>query len=645
VTPAAFTAAGATITGATVVSGSGQPGEVQLTATGLTAGQQYTLNVTGVKDLSGNTVAAGTSRSFTAFHISESFGSGVPTGAGISGSATVLPTGELQLTSNAGSLQGSLTFPDVLNGGTATKLTATFKLFIGNGSGNPADGFSFNVASDLMPDPATPPNFGEEGAGSGLTVAFDTYDNGGAEAPAISLKFGGTEFATTNLPKATLVNNRWVDVVIKVDADGTIDVQHDNVKYYDNVPIDGWAPISAPQVGIGGRTGGEFETHRVDDFNVLFNADIALPQPPTVTITAPTANQAFPVGASITVNANATDPEGQVTKVEFFANGTKIGEDTTAPYSATLSSAAQSVYIFTASVTDAQGITVTSPRVRAVVGTPDKVLLVGNDPGPLTFAGDQAVYDHLTMRGFDVLTMVGADVADDGSNVPAGTKLILQSATLGSGTVEVADPAGGAVNVSKFKNLAIPAMEWEASNIDAFGFAGANGATAANLTDINIVDASSPLTAGLPAGPVTVVTSPQTFSVGTAPVGAHIVATTADPTQPVLYYYDKGERGFASFAMPERRVFFFLENNTAAALNDNGWKIFDATTDWLLNKQTVTQPKASVAKSGNNITITSDSGGTVQGSPALAPATWTDIGAAPQTVTATGTMRFFRIKK
>jgi hypothetical protein len=58
-----------------------------------------------------------------------------------------------------------------------------------------------------------------------------------------------------------------------------------------------------------------------------------------------------------------------------------------------------------------------------------------------------------------------------------------------------------------------------------------------------------------------------------------------------------------------------------------------------------TQPKASIAKTGSNVTISSDSGGTVQGSPTLSPATWTDIGAAPQTVSSASGNRYFRIKQ
>src|SRR4030095_6772141 len=196
-----------------------------------------------------------------------------------------------------------------------------------------------------------------------------------------------------------------------------------------------------------------------------------------------------------------------------------------------------------------------------------------------------------------------------------------------SGDVEYADPAGGPP-ISKFKFLTIPAIEWEASNEDAFGFQAANGATTANQTDINIVDASSPLAAGLPAGPVTVYTSPQTDSQGTT-VGAHIVAhLSADPAQAVIYNYDKNETGNAGFVMPARRVFFFFQDNSPAALSANGWKLFDAAMDWTLNRTVAPAPQITSARvSSGNITIQWTGGGTLESAPSLAsPITWTTTG-------------------
>jgi hypothetical protein len=483
VTPGAFTIAGTSVTGATLTSQPGQAGTVRLTAN-LTPGQQYTVNVAGVRDPSGNPVAAGTSRSFTAFNITENF-SGTPAGATLIGTATITPAGELQLTPNAGSSQGTIIFNDVLNGGTADRFTATFRLFIGQGSGNPADGFSFNIAPDLLPDPAAPVGISEEGAGSGLTVAFDTYDNAGGEAPAISLKFGGAEFATTNLAKATLVNNQWVDVVIKVDADGTIDVQHNNVKYFDNLEVPGWTPIAAPQVGLGARTGGEFAVHRVDDLNVLFNAEITLPQPPTIAITSPTPNQTFPAGSAVAIQVNATDPEGQIAKVEFFANGNKIGESTTAPYSFTVPNVPQGVYFVTARVTDAQGLSVTSPPVKAIAGNPGKILFVHGNAGPNT--SDTLLMDYLVSRGYDPVAMAAATSTTEDAT---GKVLVIVSSTVASG--DVAD---------KFLNVNVPVVQWENALQDNLLFAldqdGTTRGLTGSQTTLEILSPNHPIAGGL----------------------------------------------------------------------------------------------------------------------------------------------------
>lgn len=57
---------------------------------------------------------------------------------------------------------------------------------------------------------------------------------------------------------------------------------------------------------------------------------------PVVAITSPTANQSFPNPAQITINATATD-NGTISQVSFYAGGTWIGNDSSAPYSVTWS--------------------------------------------------------------------------------------------------------------------------------------------------------------------------------------------------------------------------------------------------------------------------------------------------------------------
>ena len=58
--------------------------------------------------------------------------------------------------------------------------------------------------------------------------------------------------------------------------------------------------------------------------------------------------------------ATASDPDGTVTRVEFFNGTTKLGEDTTAPYTLQWNVGAAGTYTLTARATDNAGATKTS---------------------------------------------------------------------------------------------------------------------------------------------------------------------------------------------------------------------------------------------------------------------------------------------
>jgi GH18 family chitinase len=89
--------------------------------------------------------------------------------------------------------------------------------------------------------------------------------------------------------------------------------------------------------------------------------------PPAVSISSPTNNARFATGSNITISANATD-NVSVTRVEFFYNSTRIGEDTSAPYSIVWNAAPNGSYVLTAKATDNQGASTTSSGVNIVVG-------------------------------------------------------------------------------------------------------------------------------------------------------------------------------------------------------------------------------------------------------------------------------------
>ncbi|HWV70141.1 MAG TPA: Ig-like domain-containing protein, partial [Pseudosphingobacterium sp.] len=87
-------------------------------------------------------------------------------------------------------------------------------------------------------------------------------------------------------------------------------------------------------------------------------------RPPVVSIISPTNGTEYTAPASITIQANASDPDGQVVKVEFISNNQKIGERTTAPYSYPYRIEAAGHYVLTARATDNDGDTTTSSPVQ-----------------------------------------------------------------------------------------------------------------------------------------------------------------------------------------------------------------------------------------------------------------------------------------
>lgn len=90
-------------------------------------------------------------------------------------------------------------------------------------------------------------------------------------------------------------------------------------------------------------------------------------QSPSITISGPADGTNFQAGAAVTVSAAATDPDGQVTRVDFFANGTSIGSDTTAPFSVQAASLAAGKHVLTAQATDNSGATSLSAPVTITV--------------------------------------------------------------------------------------------------------------------------------------------------------------------------------------------------------------------------------------------------------------------------------------
>ena len=113
--------------------------------------------------------------------------------------------------------------------------------------------------------------------------------------------------------------------------------------------------------------GNAVESFLIDDVKV------ALPSPPTVSLTAPAQDSEFTSPGSIQITASAFDSSA-VAKVEFYRGTTKLGEDTSAPFTFDWINPGPGVHELTAVATDDDGDSAASAPVdiRVTGGTPDE---------------------------------------------------------------------------------------------------------------------------------------------------------------------------------------------------------------------------------------------------------------------------------
>src|ERR1035441_571749 len=206
-----------------------------------------------------------TALSLSAGTFTNAFDSGLPVGTAVYGDAVIRANGGvsgsgcLQMTTNLASQTAGFLISDLDSGAQIGGFTATFKLLLGGGStATPADGFSFNFANDLPDGVIT-----EEGAGSGLTVEFDTYDNGAPDNIGIDLKWNGTEIGTYTMAASSLAlfqknaamdPSYWADVSIQLHPDGTLDLTYAGTAIYTSYST-GFVP-TAGRFGFGSRPRG-----------------------------------------------------------------------------------------------------------------------------------------------------------------------------------------------------------------------------------------------------------------------------------------------------------------------------------------------------------------------------------------------------
>ncbi len=211
---------------------------------------------------------------------------------------------------------------------------------------------------------------------------------------------------------------------------------------------------------------------------------------PTVSITSPANNAVYNDPESITIDANASDPDGAISKVEFFQGSTLLNTDTTAPYSFAWTNVPAGTYSLTAKATDNTNLTTTSSAITIISNALPSV--------SISSPANDAVF-----------------------NAPA-------SITIDAGA---SDSDGAITKVEFFQGSTLLNTDTTAP----YSFAWANvpfgtySLTARATDDRNAVTTSSAITVISNALPTVVITSPPNNAVFTAPANILIEVSASDP--------------------------------------------------------------------------------------------------------------------
>ncbi len=186
---------------------------------------------------------------------------------------------------------------------------------------------------------------------------------------------------------------------------------------------------------------------------------------PTVTLTQPSDGATFTAPANVTLAAVASDADGTVAKVEFFNGQTKLGEDTSAPYSFTWSGVGAGTYTLTARATDDLGGVTTSVASTVTVSASNASPTVS-----ITAPANGAIFPWkptITITAMasdsdgtvtkvefrDGTTLLGQDTSAPYSytwkNVPPGNHVLTARATDNSGAVTTSSPVSITVRTKR----------------------------------------------------------------------------------------------------------------------------------------------------------------------------------------------------
>jgi uncharacterized repeat protein (TIGR02543 family) len=200
-------------------------------------------------------------------------------------------------------------------------------------------------------------------------------------------------------------------------------------------------------------------------FDELYEGDgSAVNHNPSVVITSPTNEESLTPGSDITITADAFDTDGSISVVEFFEGNTKLGEDSSVPYSFTWNDLPVGNYTLTARATDNEGATSKSLGVDIFLGVQYILSTSVTGEGSISLNPSGGAYDENTVVSLSAVPSTGfqfdgwtgdlsgrqnpititmdADKSVGATFIPVYT---LSTSVNGNGSISI-DPSGGTYN-------------------------------------------------------------------------------------------------------------------------------------------------------------------------------------------------------
>ena len=230
--------------------------------------------------------------------------------------------------------------------------------------------------------------------------------------------------------------------------------------------------FSSPLVGYEGVPTGVATADNARTINqtapmvAAFRAPTGADSPPSVSITGPGEGSSFTSPTTVTVTADASDSDGTVQQVDFYADGVYLGTSASAPYAFTWNLVPDQSHFLSARAWDNQGAFATScpvslyvagslpspwveqdlgnPRVPGSASESGGVFTVNGTGGPMNYTTDSLQFTKQTFCGDGSITARVVSVSGGTAADQAGI-MIRETGTSPSAFVFVGVTPGGEV--------------------------------------------------------------------------------------------------------------------------------------------------------------------------------------------------------